>query len=175
MCYLGCINLGIHHKVVCLLYLMVSIIVCFGYGRMKRKATSDNNSNGQKLVAILRSQRLTNGAKVELYPNGDLYVDHTFKLKIKPGTIELLKSLGISTKKLKQKHAGYIVLGRTGIHRLLTEPTREKDKQEWLSKGWDGPRHNHRCVVIGEAPRNGRSSTSNAGAEPPNGRSYSWH
>jgi hypothetical protein len=75
---------------------------------------------------------------VELNRNGDLTVDGVVKVKINSTTINLIRSLDIKTSKLQQKYDGYIVIGRTGIHRYLKESTREQDRLEWLRKGWDG-------------------------------------
>ena len=107
----------------------------------KRGLSTDQSlpdPKNRKLVTNLRSHKLTNGARVELRANGDLLLDGIVKIKIGPKTMALIQTLGIKTTKLQQRPDGYIIIGRTGIHRLLTEPTREKDEKYWLKKGWDG-------------------------------------
>ena len=92
----------------------------------------------RKLVTNLRSHKLTNGVQVELRANGDLLLDGIVKIKIGPKTMALIQSLGIKTTKLQQRPDGYIIIGHTGIHRLLTESTRERDEKYWLKQGWVG-------------------------------------
>jgi hypothetical protein len=52
--------------------------------------------------------------------------------------MDLIQELKINTSKLDEKYDGYILNGRTGIHRLLTASTREQDRAYWLRKGWNG-------------------------------------
>ena len=42
--------------------------------------------------------------------------------------MDLIKELKINTSKLDEKYDGYILIRRTGIHRLLTEATRDQDR-----------------------------------------------
>ena len=76
-------------------------------------------------------------------------------------------SLGIKTTKLQQRPDGYIIIGRTGIHRLLTESTREQDEIYWLKKGWDGK---GRLVVLhlDDNPLNFNTENLRNGPEPLN-------
>jgi hypothetical protein len=92
----------------------------------------------KRLVTHLRAYKLTTGSKVELRDNGDLVIDGVVKVKIQKKTMDLIKELRIKTSKLDEKYDGYILIGRTGIHRLLTAPTRERDRDFWSHKGWDG-------------------------------------
>ena len=85
----------------------------------------------------LRKQKLTTGAKVDLNPNGNLTVNGVVKTKIKRDTLNLIKRLGIKTDKLDESPDKYIRIGHTGIHRLLTAPTRDQDRTDWVKKGWD--------------------------------------
>jgi hypothetical protein len=93
----------------------------------------------------LRKQKLTTGAKVELHPNGNLTVNGIVKAKIKRHTLNLIHRLGIRTDKLDESPDGYIRIGHTGIHRLLTSPTRDQDRADWIKKGWSSE---GRFVVI---------------------------
>ena len=92
----------------------------------------------KRLVTHLRAYKLTTGSKVELRRNGDLAIDGVVKVKIRKRTMDLLQELKINTSKLDEKYDGYILIGRTGIHRLLTASTREQDRAYWLQKGWNG-------------------------------------
>ena len=85
----------------------------------------------------LRKQKLTTGAKVILNPNGNLTVNGVVKTKIKRDMLNLIKRLGIRTDKLDEFPDKYIRFGHTGIHRLLTAPTRDEDRDDWVQKGWD--------------------------------------
>jgi hypothetical protein len=85
----------------------------------------------------LRKQKLTTGAKVILHPNGHLTVNGVLKSKIKRDTLNLIHRLGIRTDKLDESPDGYIRIGHTGIHRLLTASTRDQDRADWIKKGWD--------------------------------------
>jgi hypothetical protein len=93
----------------------------------------------------LRKQKLTTGAKVELHSNGSLTVNGILKAKIRRNTLNLVHRLDIRTDKLDESHDGYIRIGHTGIHRLLTAPTRVQDCADWIKKGWNGE---GRFVVI---------------------------
>jgi hypothetical protein len=93
----------------------------------------------------LRKQKLTTGAKVILHPNGNLTVNGVIKAKIKRDTLKRINQLGIRTDKLDESPNGYIRTGHTGIHRLLTAPTRDQDRDDWVKKGWDS---GGRFVVI---------------------------
>jgi hypothetical protein len=93
----------------------------------------------------LRKQKLTTGAKVELHPNGNLTVNGSVKAKIKRNTLNLIHRLGVRTDKLDESPDGYIRIGHTGVHRLLTAPTRDQDRDDWVQKGWDSE---GRFVVI---------------------------
>ena len=101
-------------------------------------ATDLHDQPKKRLVTHLRAYKLTNGSKVELLDNGDLVIDGVVKVKIQKKTMDLIKELKIKTSKLDEKYDGYILIGRTGIHRLLTAPTRERDRAYWLQKGWNG-------------------------------------
>ena len=93
----------------------------------------------------LRKQKLTTGAEVILNTNGDLTVNGVVKTKIKRDTLKLINQLGIRTDKLDESPDKYIRIGHTGIHRLLTAPTRDQDRSDWVKKGWDS---RGRFVVI---------------------------
>jgi hypothetical protein len=93
----------------------------------------------------LRKQNLTTGAKVILNPNGNLTVNGAVKTKIRRDTLKLINQLGIRTDKLDESPDKYIRIGHTGIHRLLTAPTRDQDRADWIRKGWDSQ---GRFVVI---------------------------
>ena len=93
----------------------------------------------------LRKQKLTTGAKVILNRNGNLTINGTVRTKIKRETLNLINRLGIRTDKLDESPDEYIRIGHTGIHRLLTAPTRDQDRSDWVKKGWDG---GGRFVVI---------------------------
>jgi hypothetical protein len=105
---------------------------------MDRSSADLQDQTKKRLVTHLRAYKLTTGSKVELRVNGDLVINGLVKVKIHKRTMDLIKELKINTSKLDEKYDGYILIGRTGIHRLLTASTREQDRAYWLRKGWNG-------------------------------------